>query len=112
MARIGHASKPKPQCPSKKPWHAALAWVVHELPRESRSVQQRTHHPCALARKLLLKYLLLFFARGHGLGDIEKLTLEQWVADILGLKVKPSSDAIINTSMLPSRNERMIPIKA
>jgi len=53
--------------------------------------------------------------RGHGLGDIHKLTLEQQVdevADVFGLKVKPSSDAIFNTSMLPSRNERMISTKA
>jgi ABC-type nitrate/sulfonate/bicarbonate transport system substrate-binding protein len=53
--------------------------------------------------------------RSHGLGDIRKLTLEQQVdevADVFGLKVKPSSDAIFNTSMLPSRSERMIPNKA
>jgi len=53
--------------------------------------------------------------RSHGLGDIRKLTLEQQVdevADVFGLKVKPSSDAIFNTSMLPSRSERMIPSKA
>ncbi|BEP36911.1 ABC transporter substrate-binding protein [Variovorax sp. V59] len=53
--------------------------------------------------------------RSHGLGDIRKLTLEQQVdevADVFGLKVKPSSDAIFNTSMLPSRSERMISTKA
>jgi ABC-type nitrate/sulfonate/bicarbonate transport system substrate-binding protein len=47
--------------------------------------------------------------QGHGLGDIRKLTLEQQVdqvVDVFGLKVKPASDAIFNTSMLPSRNER------
>jgi ABC-type nitrate/sulfonate/bicarbonate transport system substrate-binding protein len=50
--------------------------------------------------------------RGHGLGDIRKLTLEQQVdqvVDVFGLKVKPASDAIVNTSMLPSRNERNLP---
>ena len=49
--------------------------------------------------------------RGHGLGDIKKLTLEQQVdevAEVFALKVKPPADAIFNTSMLPSRNERMI----
>jgi ABC-type nitrate/sulfonate/bicarbonate transport system substrate-binding protein len=49
--------------------------------------------------------------RGHGLGDIRKLTLEQQVdevAEVFGLKVKPAADAIFNTSMLPSHNERMI----
>ena len=53
--------------------------------------------------------------RSHGLGDIRKLTLEQQVdevAEVFGLKVKPAADAIFNTSMLPSRNERMIPTKA
>jgi ABC-type nitrate/sulfonate/bicarbonate transport system substrate-binding protein len=48
---------------------------------------------------------------GHGLGDIKKLTLEQQVdevVDVFGLKVKPSSDAIFNTSMLPSRSERTL----
>ena len=52
--------------------------------------------------------------RDHGLGDIRKLTLEQQVdevVDVFGLKVKPSADAIFNTSMLPRRSERMI-IKA
>ena len=50
--------------------------------------------------------------RGHGLGDIRKLTLERQVdevADVLGLKVKPASDAIFNTTMLPSRTERTLP---
>ena len=50
--------------------------------------------------------------RGHGLGDIRKLTLERQVdevADVFGLKVKPASDAIFNTSMLPSRSERTLP---
>jgi len=50
--------------------------------------------------------------QGHGLGDIRKLTLEQQVdevADVFGLKVKPASDAIFNTSMLPSRSERTLP---
>ncbi len=52
--------------------------------------------------------------RSHGLGDIRKLTLEQQVdevADVFGLKNKPSADAIFNGSMLPPRAHRMI-IKA
>lgn len=50
--------------------------------------------------------------RGHGLGDIKKLLLERQVdevADVFGLKVKPASDAIFNTSMLPSISERTLP---
>ena len=49
--------------------------------------------------------------RAHGLGDIRKLTLEQQVdevADVFGLKNKPSADAIFNSSMLPARSERSI----
>jgi ABC-type nitrate/sulfonate/bicarbonate transport system substrate-binding protein len=47
--------------------------------------------------------------RSHGLGDINKLTLElqvDEVVEVFGLKVKPASDAIFNTSMLPLRSER------
>jgi ABC-type nitrate/sulfonate/bicarbonate transport system substrate-binding protein len=61
------------------------------------------------------QYVSAADTRNHGLGDINKLTLEQQVdevVDLFGLKVKPSSDAIFNTSMLPSRTERMIPNKA
>ena len=49
--------------------------------------------------------------RGHGLGDIRKLLLEQQVdevAEVFGLRNKPSADAIFNSSMLPARNERSI----
>ena len=49
--------------------------------------------------------------RGHGLGDIRKLTLEQQVDEVVqvfGLKNRPSADAIFNTSMLPARSERSI----
>ena len=49
--------------------------------------------------------------RGHGLGDIKKLLLEQQVdevAEVFGLKTRPSADAIFNSSMLPARNERSI----
>jgi len=50
--------------------------------------------------------------RGHGLGDIRKLLLEQQVdevAEVFALKTKPAADAIFNSSMLPPRNERSIP---
>lgn len=50
-------------------------------------------------------------ARADGLGAIRKLTLEQQVdevADVFGLKSKPSADAIFNSSMLPARTERSI----
>jgi len=49
--------------------------------------------------------------RGHGLGDIRKLLLEQQVdevAEVFGLRSKPSADAIFNSSMLPARSERTI----
>ncbi|MDM0016072.1 ABC transporter substrate-binding protein [Variovorax saccharolyticus] len=49
--------------------------------------------------------------RSHGLGDIKKLLLEQQVdevAEVFGLKTRPSADAIFNSSMLPARNERSI----
>ena len=49
--------------------------------------------------------------RAHGLGDIRKLLLEQQVdevAEVFGLRSKPSADAIFNSSMLPARSERTI----
>jgi ABC-type nitrate/sulfonate/bicarbonate transport system substrate-binding protein len=49
--------------------------------------------------------------RTHGLGDIKKLMLEQQVdevAEVFGLKSRPSADAIFNSSMLPGRAERNI----
>lgn len=49
--------------------------------------------------------------RAHGVGDIRKLLLEQQVdevAEVFGLKTRPSADAIFNGSMLPARGERMI----
>ena len=48
--------------------------------------------------------------RSHGVGDIRKLTLERQVdevAEVFGLKTKPSADAIFNSAMLPPRSERM-----
>ena len=49
--------------------------------------------------------------RAHGVGDIRKLLLEQQVdqvAEVFGLKTRPSADAIFNGSMLPARSERMV----
>ena len=49
--------------------------------------------------------------RSHGVGDIRKLTLERQVdevAEVFGLKTKPSADAIFNSAMLPARSERMV----
>ena len=47
----------------------------------------------------------------HGLGDFNKFTLEQQVeevAEVYGLKVRPSADGVFNRSMLPARAERMV----
>jgi ABC-type nitrate/sulfonate/bicarbonate transport system substrate-binding protein len=49
--------------------------------------------------------------RGHGLGDIRKLVLEQQVdevVEVFGLKAKPSADGLFNLSMLPPKAERMV----
>lgn len=59
------------------------------------------------------QYVAASDTRMHGLGDIQKLTLERQVdevVDVFGLKMKPSADAIFNTSMLPPRSERMIKV--
>lgn len=47
----------------------------------------------------------------RGLGDIRKLLLEQQagkVAEVFGLKNRPSADGLYNLSMLPSKAERMV----
>jgi ABC-type nitrate/sulfonate/bicarbonate transport system substrate-binding protein len=49
----------------------------------------------------------------HGLGDIRKLLVEQQVeevADVFGLKSRPSTDGLFNLSMLPSKTERMVKV--
>ena len=49
--------------------------------------------------------------RGHGLGDIRKLLVEQQVdevVDVYGLKAKPSADGLFNMSMLPPKADRMV----
>jgi ABC-type nitrate/sulfonate/bicarbonate transport system substrate-binding protein len=61
---------------------------------------------------LTAQYVGAADTRGHGLGDIRKLTLEQQVdevADTFGLKIRPSADALFNSSMLPARSERLLP---
>ena len=47
--------------------------------------------------------------RGHGLGDVRKLLIEQQVDEVVGvygLKHRPSADAIYNLEFLPPRSER------
>ncbi len=49
--------------------------------------------------------------RGHGLGDIRKILIEQQVdevVDVFGLKARPSADAIFNLGFLPPKAERMV----
>ncbi len=49
--------------------------------------------------------------RGHGVGDIRKLLVEQQVdevVEVFGLKSKPSADGLFNMSMLPPKTERMV----
>lgn len=49
--------------------------------------------------------------RGHGLGDVRKLFIEQQVdevAEAFGLKNKPSADAVYNLAFLPPKAERMV----
>ncbi len=49
--------------------------------------------------------------RGHGLGDIRKIFVDQQldeVVDVYGLKTKPGADTLFNLSMLPPKAERMV----
>ncbi|TAK79008.1 MAG: ABC transporter permease [Aquabacterium sp.] len=49
--------------------------------------------------------------RSHGLGDVRKLFIEQQVdevAEVFGLKNKPSADAVYNLGFLPPKAERMV----
>jgi ABC-type nitrate/sulfonate/bicarbonate transport system substrate-binding protein len=49
--------------------------------------------------------------RGHGVGDVRKLLIEQQVDEVyevFGLKSRPSADAIFNRSFLPIRSEREV----
>jgi len=57
------------------------------------------------------QYVAAADTRGHGLGDIRKLLVEQQVddvAEVYGLKTRPAADGLYNLSMLPARAERML----
>jgi len=57
------------------------------------------------------QYVATADTRGHGLGDIRKLLVEQQldeVAEVYGLKARPGADGLFNLSMLPARAERML----
>ena len=62
--------------------------------------------------RITSKYVAAPDTRAHGIGDIRKLTLDQQVeevAEVYGLKFRPSADAIYNLSFLPPRSERVLP---
>lgn len=57
------------------------------------------------------QYVGALDTRGHGLGDIRKLVLEQQVDEVVsvyGLKTTPSADGLFNLSMLPAKAMRMV----
>lgn len=57
------------------------------------------------------QYVAAADTRGHGLGDIRKLTLEQQVdevVEVFGLKNRPSADALFNRSFLPAQADRAV----
>jgi len=61
--------------------------------------------------KLTSQYVGASDTRGHGLGDIRKLYLEQQVDEVIdtfSLKSRPGADSIFNLSMLPPKAERMV----
>lgn len=63
--------------------------------------------------KITLRAIDTPFARSNGLGEINKLALENQVEDVVsafGLKNRPNPDLIFNSSFLPPRGER-IPTK-
>lgn len=83
------------------------AAVAATLARES-ILQQ----PVELERwKITTQYLAAPDTRSHGLGDIYKRTLEAQideVAEVFGLKAKPSADAVFHRAFLPPAAERMV----
>jgi len=61
--------------------------------------------------RLTAQYLGAPDTRGHGLGDIRKLLVEQQVDEVVevyGLKTRPSADGLFNLSMLPPKADRMV----
>ena len=65
-----------------------------------------------LARwRITAGYVAAADTRGHGLGDVRKLLIEQQVDEVVsvfGLKSRPSADAIYNLSFLPPKGEREV----
>lgn len=60
--------------------------------------------------KITAQYLAAPDTRSHGLGDILKRTLEvqiDEVAEVFGLKTKPSADAVFHRAFLPPAADRM-----
>lgn len=58
----------------------------------------------------LMPFIVTPYTRSNGVGQINKLKLEQQVDDItlaFGLKTKPSPDILFNSSFLPPRAERI-----
>ena len=65
-----------------------------------------------LARwRITAGYVAAADTRGHGLGDVRKLLIEQQVDEVVsvfGLKSRPSADAIYKLSFLPPKGEREV----
>lgn len=61
--------------------------------------------------QLTAQYVAAADTRSHGLGDVRKYLLEQQVdqvAEVFGLKTRPSADGVFNRAMLPSAAERAL----
>lgn len=61
--------------------------------------------------KALIEFIATPTARSNGLGAVNKLRLENQVADVVrafGLKSTPNPDQIFNSSFLPPRSERAL----
>jgi ABC-type nitrate/sulfonate/bicarbonate transport system substrate-binding protein len=61
--------------------------------------------------RITARYVATPDTRSHGIGDIRKLLLDQQVeevAEVYGLKFRPSPDAVYNLSFLPPRAERTV----
>ncbi len=63
--------------------------------------------------RLTSQYVAAADTRSHGLGDVRKYLLEQQVdqvAEVFGLKNRPSAEGIFNRAMLPSVAERTLKV--
>lgn len=67
-----------------------------------------------LARwRITAGYVAAADTRGHGLGDVRKLLIEQQVDEVVsvyGLKNRPSADAIYHLGFLPPKGEREVKV--